>query len=141
MPFHRRWSRQMCRRDQTPQRPLLPVLAKSLSHAHASHDSLQGAAVRRRRLLRTILPQGIRRHSQQEKTLLRHPPLSSIHIKCPPGPSPVGHFSLTTQTPRRHFSTKPPFPWTTAIQSGPRGREQFIQDRRIKLQDSTECII
>ena len=71
VPVHRRRRRQMRRRHQTPERTLLPVLAESIVDARPSHGGPQRRPLRRRGLLRAILPQRIRRDRQQKEAVLR----------------------------------------------------------------------
>ena len=60
----------MCRRHQTPERTFLPVPSESIIDARPCHRSATRRQFPGRRILRTVLPQGIRRHRQQEEALV-----------------------------------------------------------------------
>ena len=100
----------MRRRHQAPQRSLLPVPPERCINACTSHGSPQLEPIRRRRILRTVLPQGIRSHSQQKEVVLSPPsalcpqncqfrgetlPFTQV---CPPNPSFRGRTQHRTST-------------------------------------------
>lgn len=69
----------MCRRHQTPERTFLPVPSESIIDARPSHSPATRRQFPGRRILRTVLPQGIRRHRQQEEALVTTVAARELH--------------------------------------------------------------
>lgn len=70
----------MRRCHQAPERALLPVSSEGIIDALPCRRGTPRRKIRRRRILRAILPQRIRRHSKQEKTLVTSHARVLFHI-------------------------------------------------------------